>query len=399
MAQPIEQAVAAPTTPAMVPATAPAAPVGNTENSERVKEGLVDDKFLKNLSSADQKALTQAIRGTIPRDARGKALTPPETDPAILATETEPVVPEPVAAPETTEEPTPEPEPEPTAEEPTPEEPVLEPEPEPEPETATGKPPQRRVRGETPEDDAALALYQAAQRKGKPITMAEAALEAGRILNPEGATETPVAKPLATAKAELAELREKRKHAKTVTFDVEAEESASVAIEDKLEEIRRIEATSERQQQAEQSQRQAAWTENTNKAVALYPQVIPDKDKKLSAEGKRLIAAKDKLFESHKESNDPIRFRTDYPLLLLHMAAAEEGIAPKSAKSAPVPVAARPSLTRSVPSAKPAAPLASATARTTPNGTGKPPVAELLTSLNMRDAKKVNQHFSALLKR
>lgn len=395
------EAIAPPVTPT-VAVTAPAAPAASSV-PERVQAAVSED-FLKNLSKADLKTLNKSIHAVIPRDKQGKALVSAETDPAILATEMdEPApVPEAISTPKSD----PEPEPEPTVTtEPTPD--VVSPEPELETEPTDGKLPQHRIRARDSFDDLVMRRYNNGIRDGNPISM-EACITAEKaaqgILAPAKADPAaPTNKPLETAQAELAALRQERKTAKAA-YDVDAEDAAQTAIEGKLLEIERIERDSERatlqKQQSEQHQRQSAWQAHESQAVTLYPQVIPDKVKGLSEEGKRLIAAKDRLFEEHKSSRDPIRFRVDYPLLLLKLAAAEEGIAPSTVKpKAPAIAAPKAASARSVTPAKPAAPLASASARTTPNGTGKPTAAELLPSLNLRDAKKVNQHFSSLLRR
>lgn len=402
MANPTEQAIAAPSTPVTAPATTPSVAPAGGQKPERTETAVVDENFLRNLSSADQKALSKSIRDVIPRDKRGKALLPPETvDHATLATETEP---EPVAPPAeptpTVETPAPEPEttPEPTSPETTP---AVVPEPEPEPEPTDGKLPQHRVRARDSFDDQVMRRYNNAIRDGAPLSM-EACVAAEKaaqgILTPAKPTDAPAApKALETANAELAEI-ETKLQAAAEAFDSVEVAKLTIAMRKKDAEIRDIQEDQRARQQSEAHKRQSAWHASESQAVTLYPQVVPDAVKGLSDEGKRLIAAKDRLFEEHKNGNDPIRFRTDYPLLLLKLAAAEEGIAPSTAKKA-APAAPKPVSVRSAQPAKPAPPLASASARTTPNGTGKPTAAELLPKLNFREAKELNKHFSSLLKR
>lgn len=389
MAQENAQANAEPTPPVTVAVTPPSAPAANPSLQERV-EPVVDAKFLDSLNPTQLKDVNKSIRASIPRDERGKALIPAEKTTTVVDTEStpEPVVPEPAPV---VEEPAPEVEPEPTAVVPTPVVPTVEPVEPDEP----GKLPQHRVRAKDSFDDQVMRRYNNAIRDGAPISM-EASIAAEKaaqgILAP-AKTETPASKTLEVANQELAALREQRKAAK-VAYDEDAADAAQTAIEDKLEEIREIKEDGRNRQQAEQFKRQTAWQDYSNQATTLYPDVLQP----ASESGKRLLAAKDRLWAEHKASNDPLQFRVDYPLILLKLAAADEGIPPSTVKK-PVPVAPKPASTRSVTPAKPAPPLASASARTTPNGTGKPPVAELLPSLNMRDAKAVNKQLSSLLKR
>lgn len=368
---------------------------------ERVEPAVVSGDFLKSLSKADQKALTASIRNAIPRDSKGKAIAPAKTETAPVAdpelTQVETPAAE-VAAP-VEDAPAVDPEPEPTAIAPALEVPAADPELDPD-----GKLPQHRIRARDSFDDLVMRRYNNGIRDGNAISM-EACIAAEKaaqgILAPLKPIETPASKTIEAAQAELATLREQRKAAK-IAYDTDAEDTAQTAIEGKLLEIERLERQAEQstiqKRQGEIHQRQTAWQASQDQAMALYPDIIPNpQTKTLSENGKRLSAAKDRLFDEHKSANDPIQSRSDYPLLLLKLAAAEEGIAPASKKAAPA--TPKPVSTRSVTPAKPAPPLASASARTTPNGTGKPPVAELLPSLNMRDAKKVNQLLSSHLKR
>lgn len=394
--------------PETQPLTSTATPTGApavVSAPERV-QAAVNEDFLKALSKTDQKDLTKAIRNVIPRDSKGKALAHAELDPAVLATESdepEPVaapVPEPVPVVAETVEPTPEETPEPTAIEPTPEETPVELEPDPDDlETPSEKKlVQQRLRAANEVDDMALTIYRKAIALKKPISLAQAEVQAKIALGIKdvAASDAPASKTVDVAQAELAELRNKRKEAKAA-YDVDAEDAATTAIEDKLQEIADLKEDHRARQQAETHQRQTAWQASEAQAVNLYPDVIPDKVKGLSAQGKLLLAAKDRLYEEHKASNDPIRFRTDYPLMLLKLAAAEEGIAPSTVKAKPVP-APKVASTRSVTPAKPAPPLASASARTTPNGTSAPNVATLLGTLSQRELKEINKNLRPLVR-
>lgn len=394
----LAEAIAQPVVPIPAP-TVTEQPANNPAPTERGQTGLVDAAFLKSLKPSELKELNAKIHDAIPRDERGKARALPEKAPVAEAAKVPPVTAEPVLAPvsstETepiapaeTEPPAPAPETAP-ATEPVATSPELEHEP-----VVPEKAPQRRVRGEKPEDDLALDIFQTRQRSGKPISMLEASLEANRILGiGEGEPEpAPAPKSVDVANQELAALREERRVAK-VAFDAEAEDKAQTAIEDKLREITRLEKDEENRTVSRRQQVQTEAQRSMAKAVELYPCVVPDATGKVSAAGQRLLATKDRIWAEHKANNDPALTRADYPLVLLQMAAAEEKIAPKSAvTTAPT----KPAPPRSVQPAKPAPPLASASARTTPNGTGAPTVATLLKNMNRRDLQKINDDLATL---
>lgn len=376
--------------PAPTPSTAPANTVPPTEQAKTALV-KVDASFLPKLTRAESRQLDESIRNAIPRDEHGKAKLQPglnsEAKPVGIAEDKAPEIVTP-PAPETVS----------TENEPEVIPPVLEP---PAPETAPApesettletevppaapeKAPQRRVRGEKPEDDMALEIFQNRQRVGKPISMLEAALEARAVLGLDEETPAaPVAKTVEAAQSELATLREQRKAAKA-EFNTDAEDTAQTAIEDKLREIGRLEQEAAVRQQAEGQKKQTAYQQSMAKAVDLYPD-LRKADSKISM-------TKDRIWAEHKANNDPILSRQDYPLILAQMAAAEERVAPKAATTtSPKPVPPR-----SVQPAKPAPPLASASARTTQPGSGTPTVATLLKGMNRRELQAVNEKMAEL---
>jgi hypothetical protein len=378
-----------PVTPAPTPA--PAAPV-TTLTSERVEPDLdAQLKSIDALTPAQSRAIDAQIRNLIPRDSKGKALA--SAHDGILDTTSEPaperapvVTPAPEPAP-TTGEPAPEPTLEPTATpEPTPA-PV--PEPTTEPEPTDGKLPQHRTRAKDSFDDQVLRRYNNAARDGNPLSM-ETCVAAEKAAQGIIAPAQPQVQPersVEKANIELSELVAKRETAASDYDNVELTK-LTTAIEEKREEIRDIREDRRAKDQAATHQRQTEWNASMAKAQDLYPDI--------GKAGTKLNAAKDRIYDAHKANNDPIISRADYPIILAQMAAAEERIAPK-APGAPV---SKPASTRSVTPAKPAPPLASASARTTQNGTGTPTVAAYLDNgITLRESKEINKQLRKLVRR
>ena len=366
-----------PTAVATVPVTAPTA---ESVTTERAKTSLEVGDIAK-LSPAQLDEITQAIHDQIPRDPKsGRPLLIPEKPVPVVEPE---IVPE--TAPEVVPEPVTEPIAEAVATEVTPE-PTVEVDPEPEP----GKLPQHRTRATNSFDDMVLRRYKLAQTDGRPLTMEQcvAAEKAAQgIVSTEKAA--PDVKTIDSAKAELDALWAKHAEAK-VAFDAEAEARLTREIFEKNEEIREIKEDAKARAQAENHRFQSASEAARLKAIALYPD--------LATEGSKIALRKDAIFAQHKASNDPIMFRADYKLLLAQMAAAEEGIAPKTAVTTPTPTS-KP-VARSVQPAKPVAPIASATARTTPTSKVTN-VASLITGLkgNQKALDEIQEQLSNSISR
>lgn len=343
------------TTPVTAPVTTPVAPAGDlvsTQNGQLTGSAEFD---ISAMTPQQLEAVTLDLDKLVPRDSSGKALmkapemvpSPNPDSTALVEAPLElkvPAVETPVAEVLIEKHEAEEPE---VIVDPKEEVPLEEP-------VVNGKPPQRRVRGETPEDDAALALYAAAQRKGQPITLAEAALEAGRIINREEKIEIVEVKSLDAAIAER-EVLWKEHETAAAAFDRGAEAATLRKITEKNEEIRDIKQDAvARRQQAEYEARSTYQT-SMQQAATLYPDL---------AKADSIISkAKDEIHAALLASNDPAVKAADYPLDLARRAA-------KATSTAPVipgktPISTKPVTIRSAPPAKPAPPLLSATARTT----------------------------------
>jgi hypothetical protein len=323
------------------------APAASTVTQNETKKGL-EVADLVNLTPSQLDDITQAIHDAIPRDAKsGKALLVPE--PLVPVDET-PVVPT-----ETVPEVAPEPEaiPEPET---VPEVVPVVPEVDPEPDSEPGKLVQHRTRATNSFDDMVLRRYKLSQADGRPLTMEQcvnAEKAAQGIVSPK--TAPAEVKSIDSAKAELDALWTRQAEAKAA-FDPEAEAKLTREIFEKNEEIRDLKEDAKARQTSETHRFQSASENSRLKALSLYPD--------LAVEGSKIALRKDAIHEAYKANNDPIMYRADYKLLLAQMAAAEEGIAPKTTvvpATAPKPVPAR-----SVPPAKPVVPIVSAAARTTP---------------------------------
>lgn len=337
------------------PAPAPVAPVVPPANNLTQTERDAKGSEAIDIDSMSESVLDQVsdnLRNLIPSDAKGKALDKARE---VVAKGTPAELEEKEVVPPVAAEPAPEPAPivadpaNPIAEVIPPAPENIAPEPEPE------KNPQRRVRGEKPEDDMALDIFQTRQRIGKPISMLEASLEANRILGIGEAEPEPgpAPKTVDVAKTELDTLWAEYSEADK-TFD-ENKPAIMRKIHEKEEEIRDIKQDEVARSQRQQHEVQSARQQSAGKAAALYPD--------LAVIGSPIENAKNQIHQALVESSDPIVNTADYPLHLGQLAAAQTKTPPKLAGQ-PAP-ASKPVPSRSVQPAKPVAPLTSATARTT----------------------------------